>query len=208
MPTIPLAGRPGVFDSRNPTLVPNFDRPVASGAGTTDSTSPAAFLAANPRVDATVTATIGGTPAAGDTVTLTVTCGQNVITHTYTVVSGDTVTTIAEGLGSLFNTDASANGLGLYTVMGGTSLSAELVFHWNGPVGNFAVLTDSLSAGATETVTLGNSGVFAGGSGPVIVTNNFNFSWNGATQSYWYGNPYILDYLLIKALVTQGLFIV
>ena len=70
--TIPPAGTPGVFDPRNPTLIPNFDRNVAQNRGSDDPStinhsSPAGYLQANPRANATATATIAGTPYDGPT---------------------------------------------------------------------------------------------------------------------------------------------
>ena len=208
---IPLQGTPGVFDPRNPTLVPNFDQPVASG-GVVGLMSPAAFLAANPRTDATETATIGGTITAADTVALTFTCGTlpgGSLTVRYTVDASDDVAAVAEGLLDLINSSAVAQNVGLYAEMGGTSHTAEIVFHWNGPVGNFCVVTDVVGGSATETVTFGNAGVLTGGAGPIIPSNNFQWSpGGGSTAAFFYGQPKNIGYDQITAMVAQGMSIV
>lgn len=203
MATLPAAGRPGIFDPRNPTLVPNFDLPYAEN-GTVGLQSPALFLKNNPRTDATAEATIGGTITAGNTVTLTVTHGLlpgGSLSVTYTVLSTDTVDTIAEALAGLINDSAAAQGANLRA----DSAAAVVTLRWNGPVGNFAVLSESTSGGATETVTLTPSnGVFSGGAGPVFASNNFTFGYNGVLKDYWYGQPYILPETLIGQMVAAG----
>ena len=202
MSVLPLQGTPGVYDPRNPTLLPNFNLNVASGS-TVDHADPQTYLTDFPRVDATVTATIGGTITATDTVALTIThtlLPSGSLTVTYTVGASDTVDSIADGLADLINDSATAQNLALRADVA----KAVITLRWNGPVGNFAVLTDAVTGSATETVTLGNSGVFSGGSGPVIATNNFNFQ-SGNVMSFFYGNVYPIGYDLITQLVNQAM---
>src|ERR1700680_3462349 len=126
-PVLPAAGTPGIFDPRNPTLVPNFDKPNISSANNNNSdpngagasvlslSSPAGFLAANPRGDATGTATVGGAAATGDILTLEASnpvFPGGFISHTYTVLAGDTPTTIADTFVDLFNDDPAAANVG------------------------------------------------------------------------------------------------
>lgn len=144
---IPVGGTIGLFDPRNPTLLPNFDRSVASGSGTVDHESPAAFLAANPRVDAKATATVSGSATTGDIISLALTNPlftnstfnnpTTSLTETYTVQASDTVTTIAEQLADLFNATTICQNAGIYANVTG----AVITFHHNGPVGNFSVLS-------------------------------------------------------------------
>lgn len=212
MTTIPPAGTPGIFDPRNPTLLPNFNRPVASGNGTLGYQSPASFLAANPRADATASATIGGTVTTGDTITLKVTLatlsgGSNSVA--YTAVAGDTVETIAEALANLVTGNGVFQDANIFAETGGEAAPAEVVVHANGPVGNFAVLSYTLSSGATETVTLSPSGgALSGGSGPIFAANNFDWGQNGSVNSFFAGQPYELGYDVITAMVAQGMPIV
>jgi hypothetical protein len=153
--SIPLGGTPGIFDPRNPTLLPNFDKSVASGSGTIDHDSPAAFLAANPRVNATATATIGGSVTTGDILTLELANNlfpSGLISHTYTATSSDTIGTIAEAFAKLFNDDANAQAFGVEVDAGGTS-GAVLTFNHPGPVGNFSVLSAPVGEPSKITIT-------------------------------------------------------
>jgi hypothetical protein len=211
---LPVQGTPGIFDYRNPTLLPNFDKPTQAiaGSGVLSLDSPAIFLAANPRVDATDTVTVGGTPASGNVFTITITNsvfknslfgGTGTIAHSYTSTGSDTLATIAEALADAFNDDANAQAAGLRADTGGTS-GAVITFHHAGLVGNLSVATESVTGGSM-TLTLGNSGVFAGGSGPILVGNNFTYARGGQVQAYWYGQPYLLDFPTVSAMVTDGM---
>ena len=161
MPNVPLSGTPGVFDPRNPTLIPNVDRAVANG-NTVDLESPATFLKNNPRGDAAASVAFGGTVTIGDELTLVVSSpalagpasllSPAEISHTYTTVSGDNLDTIAEALADLFNDDSNAQAYGLRA----DPTDAGIVFRWNGPVGNFASLValfdpDTIQVGGTRT---------------------------------------------------------
>src|ERR1700685_2491820 len=160
-PNLPPQGTPGIFDPRNPTLVPNFDLSVASANGTVDHVSPASYFVSNPRGDAAATALFGGTVTTGDELTLVVTnnilAGERYgslqpaeIAHTYTTVSGDTVDTIAEAMADLFNDDPLAQAAGLRCDTSGASVT----FRWGGPGGNFAALTADLE---TDTIQVGGT---------------------------------------------------
>lgn len=150
--TFPPAGNPGVFDGRQPTLLPNFDKPNISTANGNNSdpngsgsavlslSSPAGFLAANPRADATATATIGGSATSGDILTIEAAnpvFPAGLISHTYTVGGSDTLDTIADELAQLFNDDPVAAGFGLRADVE----AAVITFHQGGPVGNFTALS-------------------------------------------------------------------
>ncbi|HEY9775912.1 MAG TPA: hypothetical protein V6C81_19270 [Planktothrix sp.] len=91
----------------------------------------------------TCTATVGGTITAGNTVTITthdpaLAGGQK--SDTYTVVSGDTTTTIATGLKNLINADTSLQAIGVSATSSGAVVTMS---------------STSTSGGATETLTLG-----------------------------------------------------
>jgi hypothetical protein len=150
-PTVlPPQGTPGIFDPRNPTLVPNFNRSVANGV-TVDHQSPRGAVDAEARADAQATATIGGTVTTGDEITLEVFNGtfpNGYISHTYTTVAGDTVTTIAENLADLFDLDPAADRVNLTA----TAVGAVVTINQNGPIGNLSTLTSPLSAPSKITV--------------------------------------------------------
>lgn len=202
---IPLQGTPGVLDPRNPTLVPNFDTTVASGAGTVDQFSPEAFDQANPRTAAVVTATIGGTITNGDTITTTLTQGAlpgGSISHEITVVTADTTTTIAEKIAAAWGDDDIAEQFNIEV----TAAGAVVTFSWEGPMANVATLSYVVGGSATETVTLSPAGgAFSGGSGPVYAYNNFQYSYGGTIINFRAGQPEFCDPGLVAALATNGM---
>ena len=99
----------------------------------------------------TENATVGGTKTTGDVLTLTVhdaalSGGQEAVT--YTVLTGDTLTSIATGLKSAINADSHLSTLGV------TATSASTVVSINSISTNVTSYTESLSGGATETIAL------------------------------------------------------
>ena len=97
------------------------------------------------------TATIGGTKTTGDILTITVhdaglTGGQEAVN--YTVLSTDTLTTIAAGLTAAINADAHLSSIGV------RATSAAAVITLLSTSVNFTSYTESVSTGATETITL------------------------------------------------------
>ncbi len=214
--TIPLRGflapYPRALDTQNPQLIPSMDFPSTSGlGGTIDVMTPAKYLATYPRVDGTVTLTIGGTITNLDTITLKFTNAiipaigsspQGAYSMAaYTVVTADTVATVADGLEALINQDANLAAMGIYAVKAGTSNGARLVIHQGGPVANFTTVSATITGGATETATFGNSGVLAGGSGPIVPTETFHWSYNGTQQNFWYGKPQNVDSGFLASLI-------
>lgn len=190
---------------QNPTLIPNFDRGVASGRGTVGLMSPQAYLAANPRVNATATVTLGGTVAASDVTTVTVTHAQlpgGALTESYTATGSDTLATIAEELASLFTTalDGLSNPVALEVV----PVGAVLTFNWQGPVGNLAVVSATVQGSMTATLNP-VSGDLTGGSGPVLAYSNFTFFYRNVSANYWDGQPYSMATDLVSKMVTQGM---
>lgn len=152
---IPPQGTPGVFDGRNPTLLPNFSPAVAATAGPTlDNTSPAAFLIANPRVDATATATFGGSVTTGDKITLEVanpvlaSQGFSKLAFSYTTLGGDTLSNIAEAFATLINDNANAEAADIRA----DAALAVLTLRQAGPVGNFTTIAAPTEEPATLTV--------------------------------------------------------
>ena len=214
MPTaIPLRGlyTLGPNDVQNPRLLPLMDLGVSSGSagGTLDVMSPSRYLATYPRVDATVTCTVTGTITNLDTVKLVFTSGifaalgGSYTTAIYTVVTADTLTTIAEQLVNIVQNDPTLQALGAEAQLTGTANPAQVVIHWNGPVGN-TVTVSAVKTGTTEIYTFGNAGVMAGGSGPIIPAAAFSFSYNGVVVNFDYGKPVNVDSGMVASLVSQG----
>ena len=192
----------GIFNTFNSTVLPNFYQNVQVGNALAE-ISPAKFNAANPQVPATITATIGGTVAAGNIETLTLTQGQlpgGFITGTYDAVSGDSTADVAEGLATAFQDALIAANIVNIAV---TSVEAVVTVSWRGPMGNFATLT-STEQGAV-TITIPNAGVLTGGSGPVYAANNFNFQHNGSTLAFFYGRYYNLGGDLLAQMAAQDM---
>jgi len=205
---LPYQGRPGQYDPLSPTLIPNFNRPVINASGGMDMPSTQGFVNDYPRVAATALVTIGGTIAAGNTVTLTLTQGQlpsGAISATYTCVTSDTVQTVAEGLVTALNTALRAANISTVWATSGSgssALEAEVIANWNGPLGNFAVLSGTNTGSISLTFTPSN-GALSGGSGAVVCANNFNYSYNGNTMAFYYGQAYNLDSDILVAMVSQ-----
>lgn len=201
------------LDAQNPQLIPSMDFPASSGQGTVDVLAPSKYLTTYARTDATVTLTVGGSITNLDTVFLTFTnaiipaIGTNsagsYVTATYTVVTADTTTTVAEGLESIINLDANLSSLGIYATMAGTSNATRLIIRQSGPIGNSTTVT-ATKTGSTETYTFGNSGVMASGAGPIVPIADFKFSYNGVVLNFWYAKPQNVDSNLLAALITSG----
>lgn len=97
------------------------------------------------------TATIGGTVTAGDVLTLTahdasLSGGQQAVN--YTVVGGDSLIDIAEGLANAINANSSLAAIGVVAYV-----QDEVVSLSTAP-GNSTTYSSSTSGGATETITL------------------------------------------------------
>jgi hypothetical protein len=190
-------------NAQNPLLTPNFSQYASAGL-VSIAQSPADVLAANPRVAATNAVTIGGSVTTGNTVTLTVTNPVLGGSHSvsYTTVAEDTVALIASHLAN------SLTKLFLNTVyqgqVFGTAVGAVVTVNQLGPVGNHTVVTGSVSAEATETITPAASGVMSGGSGPVVPFLNFNSSQGATTLVLKAGNPVQLNTPTVADLVSSG----
>jgi RHS repeat-associated protein len=116
-------------------------------------------------------ATVGGTVTVGNILTLTahdalLTGGQEAVT--YTVKTGDTLTTIAAGLAAAVNADTKLAAVNIiaYSSLAVVALSTAK--------GNTTTFTESVSGGATETIT-----VAAG----LNLTTNYGYDAAGNTNS-------------------------
>jgi hypothetical protein len=138
-------------------------------------------------VNGTITATIGGTITASNTVSLKVSGAglASARTETYTVLSTDTLTTIAAGLTALVNADTTLKGIGVTATSSGAIVSVS-----NAPI-NYPLYIPSVTGGATETIALAmnnNSKQLAviGGTitaGDTVSMNVSDFGLSGGTET-------------------------
>lgn len=159
---IPPQGTPGIFDPRNPTLLPNFDTPVVpvlaknSEMASVGLASTAGFLLANPRTDATATATLGGTVTTGDELTIEFTnpilgaqgLSPPTVAKTVTAGGSDTLATLAEAFATAFNDDPFFQAADIRV----DAAAGVLTFRQAGPIGNLGVLTSPNEGPITVTV--------------------------------------------------------
>jgi RHS repeat-associated protein len=142
--------------------LPQTSYAASSSVGATETVS----LGTNQNGNAAIT--IGGTKTTGDILTITVSNlnlsgGQTQIS--YTVLAGDTLTTIASGIASAISSSVSLQGIGVSATSSGTTINTTMTG---------TTYTTSTSGGATETLALGpnaqgNSSVAVGGS---VTTGN------------------------------------
>jgi hypothetical protein len=200
-----------MFESIFPAPLPNIGLPnlTAPGSGLLQNLSPADFLAANPRTPGTLTITVGGTITNGDTANLTVTAPflpGGSVTASASIVTIDTVDSIAQKLAKAINDNAILRRYGVYA----DSALAVVTVNWPGPLGAFATLTGSVAGGATETLSFTNSGVPTGGSGPIIPAQSFPFSFPGSNPgtsqlvSFYVGQPVLLSQSQVAAMAAAG----
>lgn len=164
--------------------------------------SPADFLADNPRALGTMTVTVGGTVADGNTATITVAHGllPNGSKAFQITTASDTTATIANKLAALINGDASLRDLKVFA----TVVAAVITLKWEGPVGTLATVTVAVTGGGA-TLTRSGSGKFTGGTGPVIFVDNYRCAFNGITKVFQGGNmPDIVSADLLATLVKEG----
>jgi hypothetical protein len=142
------------------------------------------------------TVTVGGSAGTGDVLTLTITCPllfNGNATASYTVLAGDTTTTIATGLAAAMNAVASTPPTGANVNLGSqlsnlqygqeisnvagqfqvTSSSAVITVIWQAFLNTPVSLQKTLSAGATETLTIAQ---YDSGAGNVIAGCTFTAS--------------------------------
>ena len=102
----------------------------------------------------TCPATVGGSKTTGNVLTLTVHdtgLGGGQESDSYTVLSGDTLSSIAAGLVAAINADTSLQAIGVSASASGTSITLTSTSV------NVTTYTESTSGGATETITLGTN---------------------------------------------------
>ena len=137
-----------------------------------------------------VSATIGGTITAGDTVTIQSSGGglSTAVNSTYTILSGDTTSSVAAGLAGLINGNSSLQSAGI------TGKSAASVVNISFNPLNAPVYLGAVSSGATEKICLAmnsniNKSVLVGGTkttGDVVSLTVFDSGLSGGQSSVNY----------------------
>jgi RHS repeat-associated protein len=117
----------------------------------TTSATATELIALNIPANGTQTAVIGGTKTTGDVLTVTtfdsgLAGGSQGVN--YTVLAGDSLTTIAAGLATAINSNANLTAIGV------TATSSSTVLNIKSASANSTTYTKSLGGGATETITL------------------------------------------------------
>jgi hypothetical protein len=189
-----------------PTLIPNLDGVTDSGALIEYQTPNAAAAG---RVLATATVTVGGSITNTNTaaITLTSVVFAAPITVQYTVITGDSLQSVAEGLASLINAQATLQGYDIYATVGVGTTGAEAIITiaWPGPLGNLCTLSKAVTGNITLTLTPAG-GALSGGAGAVIPTQNVTVQLGLNTVDLWIDKPVLLDAarvsLLVAALAT------
>jgi RHS repeat-associated protein len=174
----------GVTATSSGAVVTISSTPIYTGS-TSGGATETITLGSN--VNGNTTATIGGTITAGNTVSLKVSGAglASARTETYTVLSTDTLATIAAGLAALVNADTTLKGIGVTATSSGAVVSVS-----NAPI-NYPLYIPSVTGGATETIALAmnnNSKQLAviGGtitSGDTVSINVSDFGLSGGTET-------------------------
>ncbi len=186
-------------NGRNPTLLPNLDRPYCKNSTVTLTNSSELASELGSGVPSEGSVTIAGTVAAGDVISLAVTNGvlKPSVVVTYTVTSTDTLATIAANLAAQINANSTLRSFGFWADDNG---DGEVRVYQRGPVGNFTTLTPS-TTGAETFTTVDPTG----GAGPIVPLSNFIYTNAGVVRDYWYGLPFKPSYYELSNMVAQGM---
>jgi hypothetical protein len=155
------------------------------------------------------TVTVGGSKTSGDTIILTFTnskiTGSPLSLPMYTVLTGDTLTTIATALKGLINASTALIAAGITATSSGAVVSVVA----NTDLDIIPVITSTLSEAATETITVASPSAVTGGTLTALYTgvlgNKIKLSilpgssaskvnvlltaWAGKAQEYYVGLP-------------------
>lgn len=136
---------------------------------------PSQFISRFVRAFASITITITGSISNNDQLQVNVTLPAiGTISKTITATGSDTTTTLAQKIAKALSDDSTLRAYRTYA----NSLANVVTFNWPGPLGNFVTLTQSVPVGS-ESIALGNSGAMAGGAGPILPYNTFEFNIKG-----------------------------
>ncbi len=214
---LPTGG--SVMQLRHKTLIANMDTPVMmyqpgleAGAG---SRGNLALVDLNP-ASALATGRVGGSVSAGDTVTITLTQATilgsaSPLVGTYTVVTADTLMTIAGGVAQALNDAAVAAGVRNLIEATTQGLDVVVTYLPGGPAGNLIGITKTAAGSATLTLS---GSTLTGGAGSVLATQSFTIQTIGATRYqggsgntlyFREGIRYLLGDDLVAQLIAAGM---
>jgi hypothetical protein len=154
------------------------------------------------------TATVAGTFTIGDSCGIEFTntnLDGGSLTLSHTVISGDTNDSgVATALKLEIDSNSQLEALGITATVTGAAISIDVP-------ANIGAVTVAGVNGADQTVTI--TGVqtetaavsqFAGGTGPIVPLDTFDFRWNGLSIVFYKGVPQIVESDLLAALVAAG----
>lgn len=149
-------------------------------------------------VNGSITATIGGTKTTGDKIVINFTNVHLTANYvwprrpSYTILGGDTLTTIAAGVVAAINADAALSINGVFA----SNIGAIITIVQMGCWANSTTLTATITGAATETVVFSNSGAVSGsiaggkvGSGGLYDLYGEGVPTNGAHGTGWNKAP-------------------
>lgn len=142
------------------------------GAGTANTAGVPTIGSVTSKCSKLVTATIAGTITPGDTATLTFNGLSGTPTSTYTVVSGDTLSTIADGLAAVVNANRFLNANAASAGSNIVAVASSAVINLNYP--SSLVTLSSISGGTSGGATITNTI-----SGPTGCTTTVNYQLAG-----------------------------
>lgn len=186
-----------MFSGKRQPYLPAYN-PESLVSGQVLVETPSDFLTRYARALASITITISGTLATNDQLRVSVNLpalpGGSLV-KTVVLASGDTATAAAQKIAKALNDDALLRAYGCYA----NSLAGVVTFYWPGPLGNNVSLTQSVPVGV-GVISLGNSGKMAGGSGPVIPVQMFNFGVEGQSLHFQAGIPKLVGDNVVAAM--------
>lgn len=212
-----LGNGASVMINRPPTLIANMDPAVVNYEQGMANSLGAMVILADPltqaaaQVAASLTATVGGSVSAGDTIGLTL---RGASIGPYVVLTADTATTIAAALAALVNNSANTLIKGIIVASSsGAVLTLRTIA--KGPVGNSYTVASTIVGVVTLTPASGN---LASGSGAVKCLQSFTFTFGnvgmsggaGASTTLYFleGKEYLIGDPLLTAMVNAGMPIV
>ncbi|GEM_PF-4908911 len=190
-----------VLQTKRPSQLARF-MPKSLLNGQIISEPVSSFLTRNPIGLASCTCTVSGTLSNNDQLRLNVILPGlpgGMITKTVTLVTDDTVSNGAQRLVKALNDDATLRAYGCYA----TAILGVITFYWPGLLGNSVSLTQSVPVGS-GVLTLGNGGLLAGGSGPVVPSEDFDFNLKGQHIRCRAGEPITLGANVVVAMAAAG----
>ena len=137
--------------SSGPVITITSNSPNATTYANASASSITELISFGVPVNGTQTAAIAGTKSTGDQLSITVfdaglSGGSK--TDSYTVLSGDTLSSICAGLASVINGDSSLSAIGV------SATAVSTVLNLKSSSVNCTTYSQSVSSGATETITL------------------------------------------------------